>query len=717
MQNKLALRNVRRLWKDYLHYFLTLCMITGLTFSFHALLFSKDIYGMIHYGDYGELSTAGTMLVTFMSISTVIILIIVAWLINYMTCFILEKRSREFAIYLLAGMKRKHIADLYMKENLYLGVCALVGGLFLGCELRQVLFFAFYKSIGKNYEFAKQSLQANLFDLILTVILYGACFTAALLRSRNKLFHMEIINLIHMDKQNEIVNEKRNAIGKGLFFFSIGNILLLYFLVFTGRITKWTAMLEMIGLTFTFCFFYLGFSAYLMQYIRRKGGLIYKREYLFLIRQFSSKIRNTCFVLGSLSLLFMFALVGSSLAFMLSDYQSKQLDVEYPFDIIIISDDISNDFSKEETLINDSITPREILKYHVYQDGTSDMGDYLYQNLRLFSDRDSHPVMAEGKRAVAYYDYDVYMGVSDYNSLREMLGLLPVTLQDDQYLIHIPNRVYQEIKDKSQHLQNSLHIGLDFAGFQTEGFAQNGHNGADYLLVVPDKKLTGMKKYFSLMAVMAIGDVPERLSESLYDLTGKIRGYDELADYIKIGSEELFLTPATIQVKSREVLELKFLMSTLSFPLFYIGLVFLCVSLTVLSVQQLSDSSKYRFRYQILNKLGMGKKKIRMVVAKQLFYYYLCPVILSVIISAVFILYIGRQFVTHTGICTRWILYFGISLISFLGIYIFYFTLTYVQFERSIENNATVRQTTKEFGISKSTVHKDVVNFLKKRCK
>ena len=222
----------------------------------------------------------------------------------------------------------------------------------------------------------------------------------------------------------------------------------------------------------------------------------------------------------------MFALVGSSLAFMLSDYQNKQLDVEYPFDIIIISDDTSNDFSKEETLIDDNITLRDILKYCVYQNGTSDMGDYLYQNLRLFSDKKSNLVMAEGKRAVAYYDYDVYMGVTDYNNLRKMLSLTPVTLQDNQYLIHIPNRVYQEIKDKSTQLQNSLHIGLDFAGFQTEGFAQNGHNGADYLLIVPDKKLMGMKKYFSLIAVMANGTVPENLSESLYDLAGKTRGYD-----------------------------------------------------------------------------------------------------------------------------------------------------------------------------------------------
>lgn len=143
MLNKLALRNAGRLWKDYLIYFLTLCVITALMFSFHSLLFSEDIYAMIHYGESGELSTAGTMLVTFMSVSTAAILVIVAWLINYMTRFILEKRSREFAIYLLAGMQKKQIAELYMKENLYLAVCALFAGLIFGSGLQQALFLFF----------------------------------------------------------------------------------------------------------------------------------------------------------------------------------------------------------------------------------------------------------------------------------------------------------------------------------------------------------------------------------------------------------------------------------------------------------------------------------------------------------------------------------------------------------------------------------------------
>lgn len=703
MLNKLALRNACRLWKDYLNYFFTLCMVTAFMYAFHSLLFSEDIHEMIHYGNPGELSEAGTMLITFMAISTVIILIVTGWLINYMTRFILEKRSREFAVYLLSGMKRKQVAGLYRKENLCLGAGALLAGLILGGGLRQVLFIIFYKSVGKTYVINPKSvsvgqvLQTSLPGILLTVILYAVCFMTALIWNHKHFSHMEIIDLIHTDRQNDMVKEKSSALWKRLFFLCIGNIIFLYGLVFSGRVTRVTAALELAGLIFTFYFFYLGLSAFLMQYIRSKGCLIYKGDGLFLLRQFSSKIRNLCFVMGTLSILFTFALAGSSLAFMLSDYQNKQLDVEYPFDVIMISDDTGNDFAEEEALLKERIMIQDIWKYVVYQNGTCHVGDYLYENLRVFSDKESDLAMAEMKRMVSYYDYDIYMGITDYNHLRSMLGMEPVVMQDGQFMIHMPDRVYREISGSKQEFQEDTlsgwallltrikeTTGLTFAGVQTGGFAQNGHNGADYLLVVPDYKITEMKKYFSLMAVMAKGEVPEILSEELYELAGKTRGYDELADYVKIGTEELFLMPATIQVASREKLELRFLMSTLSFPLFYIGLVFLCVSCTVLSVQQISDAGKYKFRYQILYKLGLGKRRIRRIVGKQLFAYYLCPVLLSAIISAGFVLYVGRSFVAFTGIESRGELYFGVSLASFLGIYGLYYAVTWILFVRSL---------------------------------
>lgn len=680
MLNKLAMRNARRLWRDYLTYFLTLCMITALMFSFHSLLFSEDIYKLVHYGNSGELFTAGMMLISFMFIATVIILIVVAWLINYMTRFILEKRSKEFAIYLLSGMKESQISNLYIKENLFLGLAALAAGLLAGAGLQQLLFYIFYRSIGRHYQVSAKPSGSS---ILLTIFLFVLCFAAALWRNKKQFSRMQIIRLINMDRNNEILDVKGNYLWIGLFILSVINLCFLCLMIMKGRMTKAAVIFEMIGLVLTFYCLSVGLASCLMLYTKKKGKLIYRQENIFLIRQFSSKIRSMCFTLGTISLLFAFAIAGSALAFMMNDYQSKQLDVEYPFDIIMISDDIAETFDAQEALIEDMVAVRDVYKYCVYYNGKSSVRNFLYQNLRIFTG-DVDPEMARVKLEIDYYDYDVYMGVMDYNYLRKMLGLQPVILQKDQYLIHMPNRVYRELENKDVRLEECINNNLTFAGYRTEGLAQAGHNGADYLIIVPDKMTADMDKYFALMAVMAQGEVPEDLSEALYELAGKTRGFDEINDYIRIGSEELFLMPATIQVKSREVLELRFLMSTLSFPLFYIGLVFLWVSLTILSVWQLSDSNKYRLRYRVLYQIGVSRTKMKGLVAKQCILYYLCPVIFSAISSAIIILYVGRQFVMRTGIHTEWYRYFLISLVSFGGIYLLYFSLTYIQFIRNI---------------------------------
>ena len=279
--------------------------------------------------------------------------------------------------------------------------------------------------------------------------------------------------------------------------------------------------------------------------------LIYKKQNIFIIRQFSSKLKNTCFTLGTLSLLFTFSLLGSSLALMLSDYQAKQLNIEYPFDIIILSNNVTDDFQKELTVIKSNIEVKEHYQYNVYENKTCDFRNFLCQNLTTFMNKEESSEMTQIRQDIDYYTYDEYMKLTDYNSLRVMLGYQEVELRENEYIIQMPNRVYRDIENLEDEFLKSLNLELEFKGIQTEGFAQSGHNGADYIIIVPDHFVEemGMSKYFSLLAVMADENVPENLSEMLYDINDKVRGYDEINDYIKIGSEEIFLTPATIQVK------------------------------------------------------------------------------------------------------------------------------------------------------------------------
>ena len=128
------------------------------------------------------------------------------------------------------------------------------------------------------------------------------------------------------------------------------------------------------------------------------------------------------------------------------------------------------------------------------------------------------------------------------------------------------------------------------------------------------------------------------------------------------------------------------MLSSIVFPCFYIGLVFVCVALTVLSVQQLSDSAKYRFRYGVLSKMGLSRLEVAGVIRRQLIAYYLCPALFAAVISGIIIGFVGGKFNFYAGTRTPSAVYFGISLVLFLGVYSVYFVVTYVGFLRNLES-------------------------------
>lgn len=134
MMCKLALRNVKRMAKDYVVYFMTMAVVTALMFSFNTLLFSKDVQNLFQMD---------AMMSVMTGLATAFIVPIIAWLINYMVRFVLEKRSREFGIYLLVGVKKKEIARLYFTENLLLGAGAFLVGMGLGLLFQQILLSIF----------------------------------------------------------------------------------------------------------------------------------------------------------------------------------------------------------------------------------------------------------------------------------------------------------------------------------------------------------------------------------------------------------------------------------------------------------------------------------------------------------------------------------------------------------------------------------------------
>lgn len=687
---KLAVRNVKRSAKDYLVYVITMTFVAALMFAFNSIIFSPDIR---------ERTDMVEIMAVLVGLATFFIVLIVAWLINYMVRFMLEKRSREFGTYLLLGMRKKEISKLYMRENMLMGAGAFLAGLLLGVLLQQILMAILYTMLQTDYHI---HLEFRGWCILTTAGCYAGCYLLALFRCMGRFKKMNICDLMTMGNKNEEIKESHEHVKRWLLPLSV--LFLLMFglrLFFGGMMNGGTILGFLVGLVLTIYLFYTGLSSSIVCYIRGRKKGIYRGQNLFLLRQLSSKIQTMRFTMGTITALFMLAFLGSTVALMFSDYQSKMLKEKFPFDVQIYSGNTEDEFNQELGVIEEMAEVKEAYRYHIYTDESAQVNEWLYTHLRefgtMFITSDGMP----DKKALArrddgcYCEYDTYMKLSDYNHLREMLGYETVFLGENEYAIHIKKRVFEETGDFSKHLAILGEDGeLEFSEYYTEAFSQDGHNGGDYVIVVPDEAC-GLIPYYTELAADIKGEAPPGLSERLDNLDKKdASGHMDWEDDEEqpagpdnscCGSDAIISYASAVLVRDNAIPEIKYLLSSIVFPCFYIGLVFVCVALTVLSVQQLSDSAKYKFRYSVLNKMGLSRKEISGTIGRQLIVYYLCPALFAAVIAGIIALFISRKFIFYTGIETNVFQYFGLSFLLFSGIYLLYFLTTYVQFRQNVE--------------------------------
>ena len=176
IMKKLSFRNMKRSTKDYLVYMLTMTLVVALLYAFGSLIFRN---GLEQYFSMKLQGLMGVMI----GLATFFIMLIVSWLINYMVKFMLERRSAEFGIYLLLGMKKRTIAGLYIRENFLLGGVSFLIGTAAGILLQQVLMAVMFSMVQMEY---RLSIAPDGRTLFMAAVCFGGCYLLALFRCKRK---------------------------------------------------------------------------------------------------------------------------------------------------------------------------------------------------------------------------------------------------------------------------------------------------------------------------------------------------------------------------------------------------------------------------------------------------------------------------------------------------------------------------------------------------
>ena len=313
--------------------------------------------------------------------------------------------------------------------------------------------------------------------------------------------------------------------------------------------------------------------------------------------------------------------------------------------------------------IRDEIPLRASMQYYIYRGENAQVTDYIDENAEYY----------------AYYAYDPLMAYSDYAALREMLGYSEVSLEPGHYIVHCMEYLGNLMEDYGKIVSvdgNQLSPG----GAYTEHFTQKlwDGNGRGFLLVVPDECLVSRPVSHSVYGVMTSQPLTQEQDDRLEEIHENHEGGSAGLSHFSTG----FLTLMTRTSLAREYAAMS---ACTIFPLYYLALILTMASATILTVQQLDESARYRRQFTLLRKLGMDRREMSQTLGRQCAIYYAMPALPPLLISIPFLCAMSRNFEpgTITG-PTHLAGILGTALGLFFLIYFLYILMAYSSLKRSV---------------------------------
>ena len=644
--SELSLRNAKRQARDYLVYFVTVVMAAALLYSFNGLVFSQEII---------TLSKGISVLPLMIVLASVVVVCVFGWLVAYATRFMLLRRGRELGLYLLIGLENRQLARLFFLENLAVGGCALVLGTALGGLLYQAFRAIVLALFGLPYAF---SFGFSLPALGLTVLYFALIYLFALRRSRKYIRRANIHDLIYVDRANEGMVIQTGNVRRWMFSFSIvlgvaGTCLLMA----GGAIFGITGA----GCVIAFLFgFFLSFASGVPAFFDRRPARKYRGQSLLVFRTLTAKLATMGVLMATISMIFTATLISEGVGLVFRGLFAGRAAENACFDLYIGAagdGPVSQDYFD---FIQDNISVERELHYCVYQAEDSRVMDYVERM---------------GEDYHRYFDRDPVLRYSDYAALRAIAGYPPVELKPGEYLIHC--RAYLE-KHLTGYTQPISLGGASLipGGVHAEHLLQNYDtgNGARYILVVPDEAAEGLPVFHHAYAAKTAQPVTESQFDLLCDINYRL-------------GEQNLLEPSYDEIHTRASEKAEEAAQTVLFvfPLFYLALALTMTAATILTIQQLSETERYRRQFQLLQKLGMDRREMAKALGRQFMIYYALPAVPPVLIGIPFILHLshGPEPGVMVGMKSPGVIV-AISLGIFFLIYAIYILLAYTSLRRNV---------------------------------
>lgn len=632
----------------------------------------------------------GQYIEVFMSIGVAVMMLLSVILLFYINSFLMKQRKREFGVYNILGLEKRHICRVLFHETALSSLASVVLGLAMGtlfyklCSLLICQLLNAEIVLGFYFINARSLALSGAFFLVLDVMAYGVnCVTIARLKP------VELLSSANVGEREPKVKWPLLVLGLlalgGGYYISLTTqnplkALVLFFVA---------VILVIIGTYFLF----VAGSIFVLKALKKNKRFYYNKKHMPAVSGLLYRMKQNAVGLASIAILATGVLVMISTTVSLYAGAEETVKRNFPQDYYLSARYLQ--WSDEGQLLHSEDMPRETMLRAVEQ-GAEKNGltikeialqeyltvSYIYENDTLTCERVSGNAAdnLKGLSVITYITQEMYrsLGGEALNLAKDEIAVCPMdirqsgfdrptlTIGEDTYQIKTTIPLFPISSGMEAAATNSYGIVVEDESVLAHIFDQQkaayGEAASDYT-----RRIAA-----SFAGRGANGDVGEKLERDVEEYL-KEAAFPQQQE----PGESLVITGNTVWGARESVTAM---CGALLFLGIILGLVCLFATVLIVYYKQISEGYEDRVRFQIMQKVGMSRREVKSTINSQVLLVFFLPLVVAGMHLAFAFPILEK--VLHILLLSSTSLFVVCSLVTF-GVFAAVYTLIYMATART----------------------------------
>ena len=541
----------------------------------------------------------GDVMQQILSLGIYVITVFAVIFLFYTNSFLIKRRKREFGLFNILGMEKKHLSIVIALESIIVFLVSMVLGIGIGILLDKAFYLLIAKmlnaSIALGFYISYQS-------IVNSIILFLIIFVLMYLFSLIQINLSNPIELLHGDQHGEKEPKTKWLLALiGLICLGTG-----YYMSVSIQDPVTAFAFFMVAVILVVIGTYMLFTAgsiVILKLLRKNKRYYYKTNHFISVSNMIYRMKQNAVGLGNICILSTMVLVMLSTTISLWVGMNDIIETRFPRDITVSINSVDS---------NQALYTIDDMNYAIEQAGIQTEDELVYRTLSVSAFNQGN-TYTFGNENIAEHDYNRTEGTNVSLAPDEVL-VFPSGKQFDHKTIDIASNTFKvkgtldSIKTDSNYsanLQNSMFVVVDSMDtlFMIDDLQKQAYgDNASYIHTSYDFNLSKSEK-------MSVKEATDAL----------IANYPGDTTYMMVDTQE------------GNYEDLLSLYASFLFIGIFVSFLFIMATVLIMYYKQITEGYEDKKRFEIMQKVGLNKREVKKTINSQVLTVFFLPLVVAAI--------------------------------------------------------------------------------------